>query len=796
MLGVAAAALAALIPAGPAPAAMAGHHAPQTAAGTLSTAAGGPGGPGPATKIAIGPTGVAYGHGDLYIADGYVQELGSGGRLTTPVGASDAGNAALNDGGLATDAGLGAGAVAVAPSGNLVIADSLNNRVRVAAARTGTFYHVTMTAGHIYTITGTFWAGFNGNGIPATTAELHCPSVALDHAGNAIIADSCNQQIRVVANRGGTFYGQRMKAGFIYQLAGNGDSGFSGDGGPAVSAELSYPDAVSVDSAGNVLIADTFNNRIRVVAETTGTFYGQPMTAGDIYTIAGNGSTTPVPGGPATQSGIDRASGVTVDKAGNVLLTADLRPGAGVFVVANSDGTFYGQPMTAGDIYQVHAFPVLRRGGGSQPGRWFSPSSVTLDGSGNLVFADGSYVAAYAVSSGRFYGQPMAAGNTYAVAGVSSSYFSGDGGPATAAVIHYPEDVAADGAGNEIVADTLNSRIRVVAASTGTFYGRAMTAGDIYELAGDGKFAFAGDGGPAANAALKEPWGVAVDHDGNVVIADTLNHRIRVVAASTGTFYGQAMTAGSIYTVAGGGSRPGNGIPAVGSRLKYPQTVAVDSVGNLVIDDRTACRIYVVATSSGTFYGQAMTAGDRYTVAGNGTCNYSGDGGVATREPLYEPEGAAVDAAGNILIADTWSNRVRVVAAAAGTFYGQAMKAGHIYTVAGNGTGGYSGDGGPATAAELNGPEDMAVDSSGNVVISDTIGNRVRVVAATAATFYGVAMTAGDIYTIAGNGTAGSTGEGGPAVSAEIDQPDGIAMDGPNVVFAEPIAFRVMTVSG
>ncbi len=135
----------------------------------------------------------------------------------------------------------------------------------------------------------------------------------------------------------------------------------------------------------------------------------------------------------------------------------------------------------------------------------------------------------------------------------------------------------------------------------------------------------------------------------------------------------------------------------------------------------------------------------------------------------------AVDAAGNLVIADTANNRVRVVAATTGTFYGQAMTAGDIYTIAGDGSAGGSGDGGPATSAELNQPDRVAVDGAGNLVIADYYNERVRVMAASTGTFYGQAMTAGDIYTIAGDGSAGGSGDGGPATSAELNQPPGLA---------------------
>ena len=140
--------------------------------------------------------------------------------------------------------------------------------------------------------------------------------------------------------------------------------------------------------------------------------------------------------------------------------------------------------------------------------------------------------------------------------------------------------------------------------------------------------------------------------------------------------------------------------------------------------------------------------------------NTYGDGGAATSAELNNPDGVTVDASGNVLIADYNNNRIRVVAVTTGTFYGRAMTAGDIYTIAGDGTAGYSGDGGAATSAQLNIPARVAVDASGNVLIADVTNNRIRAVAVTTGTFYGIAMTAGDIYTIAGDGTAGYSGDG------------------------------------
>src|SRR6266568_6698180 len=664
---VATTAIALLAPAGAAGSASASAAA--STAGVISTVAGGVGGPARATRVALAPCGVSFGAGHLYIAASSVVRQVSPGtdRLTTPAGTAGDGGP-LGDGRRATRASLSACGVTVDHSGNLVIADFLHQRIRVVAARTGTFYGQAMTARDIYTVAGDGRQGFSGDGGPATNAELNFPEgVAVDAAGNLLIAAVGNNRVRMVAARTGTFYGQPMTAGDIYTVAGDGTKAFSGDGGPATSAELSLPEGVAVDAAGNLLIADGGNNRVRVVAHKTGTFYGQPMTAGAIYTVAGDGT----------------------------------------------------------------------------------------------------------------------------------SGFSGDGGPATSAGLSL-RGVAVDAAGNLLIADTFNRRVRVVAHKTGTFYEQAMTAGDIYTVAGDGNFGFSGDGGPATSAELSLPVGVAVDAAGNLLIADTGDGRVRVVAARTGTFYGKPMTAGDIYTVAGTSPQgfSGDGGPATTAKLNFPTEVAVDAAGNLLIADFRNERVRVVAHKTGTFYGQPMTAGDIYTVAGDGTQGFSGDGGTATSAELSSPVGVAVDAAGNLLIADVFNERVRVVAASTGTFYGQAMTAGDIYTVAGDGNFGFSGDGGPATSAGLD-PGRVTVDAAGNLLIADIFNRRVRVVAASTGTFYGQAMTAGDSYTVAGDGNFGFSGDGGPATSAELSRPEGLAVDATgNLLIADGDNQRIRMVAG
>jgi trimeric autotransporter adhesin len=771
-------------------------------AGTITTIAGGVGGPAKATTVAVSPCGARFAGGSLYVGDiAAIRQISpASDQLTTPVGTGS--TTPLGDGGPATSAGLNGSCTAVPdPAGNLVVADTFDNLIRAVAATTGTFYGRHMTAGDIYTVAGNGTFGFSGDGGPATGAELRYPqAVAVDGAGNLVIADTHNNRIRVVAEKTGTFYGRAMTAGDIYTVAGGGKR--VGDGGPATTGQLNTPQNVTTDGAGNLVIADTFQDRIRVVAEKTGTLYGRAMTAGDIYTVAGTGTQGfSGDGGAATQAELGDPNDVVTDGAGNLVIadTSNSR----IRVVAASTGTFYGRAMTAGDIYTVAGTGIAGfsgNGGPATSAEINEPQGVTVDGPGNLVIADSmnDRVRVVAASTGTFYTKAMTAGDIYTIAGNGTIQSSGDGGPATAAELFAPEGVAVDGAGNVVIADTSNSRIRVAAASTGTFYGQPMTSGGIYTVAGSGKRAFSGDGGPAAKAALRSPYGIASDSAGDLLIADTFNSRARMVAASTGTFFGQAMTAGNIYTIAGDGlvGFAGDGGPATDAKLGKPEGTAMDGAGNLVIADTSNNRVRVVAGGTGTFYGQAMTTGDIYTVAGNGVRGYSGNGGPASGAEMTLPQDVTVDGAGNLVIADTGNAAIRVVAVRTARFYGRRMIAGAIYTVAGNGSTGFSGDGGPATGGELADPSGVAVDGPGNLVIADLLNFRVRVVAESTGTFYGIAMTAGDIYTVAGDGTFGFSGDGGPATSAALGYPDAVAADGTSLVFADQNTSRIRQVTG
>ncbi len=302
---------------------------------------------------------------------------------------------------------------------------------------------------------------------------------------------------------------------------------------------------------------------------------------------------------------------------------------------------------------------------------------------------------------------------------------AGAGGPAAKVTFHSVGGTAFDHSGNVLVADTQANLVRVIAVRTGRFYGQAMTAGHAYIVAGTGAAGFSGNGGPARKAKLNSPGAVAVDQWGNVLVAG--GGRVRVVDALAGRFYGQPMAAGHIYTIAGhGGFRDtGDGIPALKANLPFFIELALDQAGNVVIAGGS--HVSVIAVKAGTFYGQQMTAGDIYTIAGNGPSGLSGNGGPALDVRFGSTDAVAVDASGNIAITDLEDSVIWVVAAATGTFYGQAVTVGDIYVVAGNGTSlGIDGlgDGLPATQASFAGVGDVAIAPSGDLLVGDE--SRIR----------------------------------------------------------------------
>jgi len=332
------------------------------------------------------------------------------------------------------------------------------------------------------------------------------------------------------------------------------------------------------------------------------------------------------------------------------------------------------------------------------------------------------------------------------IAGTGIVGFGGDGNLATEARLDYPTGVAVDSAGNVYIADQWNSRIR-----------RVDTGGVITTIAGDGYGYYAGDDVPATETSLGYPFGVAVDSVGNTYIADLVNNRIRKVD-----------TAGIITTVAGSESYDysdfiGDGGPATQAILWSPLSIAVDGSNNIYIADLGNNRIRKVDSS-----------GVISTVAGNGAYGFSGDGGPATEAMLNEPCGVSIDGAGNIYISDTGNYRIRKV-----------DTSGVISTIAGNGSNGFSGDGGPAVQAGLEYVYGTAVDSVGNIYISAPYSSRIRKINAM-----------GTITTVAGSGEQGSTGDGGLATDALLHYPFGVAVDsGGNIYIADADNNRIRKVA-
>ncbi|MEU6174987.1 RICIN domain-containing protein [Streptantibioticus parmotrematis] len=310
------------------------------------------------------------------------------------------------------------------------------------------------------------------------------------------------------------------------------------------------------------------------------------------------------------------------------------------------------------------------------------------------------------------------------IAGTGVGGFEGDEGPAVSAQLNYPYGIAVDGTGTLYFSDHGNHRVRKVTAD-----------GTITTIAGTGTAGNQGENVPAVSAQLNWPRDVAVDGAGTVYIADSSNHRIRKVTAD-----------GTISTVAGTGKAGfgGDGGLATSAQLNVPFGLAVDSTGVLYVAEYNNHRVRRITTD-----------GKISTVAGTGSAGSKGDGGLAVSAQLNRPQALAVDATGGLYIADSNNHRIRKVAAD-----------GTISTVAGTGTVGFGGDDDQATSAQLNCPLGVMVDSTGTLYFSDHRNHRVRKVAAD-----------GTISTVAGTGTAAFDGDDGPATSASLNNPVGLAVD-------------------
>ncbi len=687
------------------------------------------------------------------------------------------------------------------------------------AESTGTFYGIAMTRGDIYTIAGTGTAGFNGDSTTATNAELDGPvGLALDQTGNILVADSKNDRVRVISAGTSPDFGAPMTDGGIVTIMGGGSR--QTEGITPLDVDLS-PDRLALDGRGDLVVSDDAVGRIWVLAAKSGTLWGQSMTAGDAYSVAG-GSTncaSYTTSGAALSAHLCDPAGVAVDPTGDIdVASPEINR---IFAIGNALAVT--TTTLPGGVVGTSYSEGLTAVGGPTPLDWTITTGALPPGLS--LSAAGTISGTPAAGAGGFYSftvqvtdsdnPPQSATQAltitvrpYATSIITTAAGNGDttnttttgGSSPTATGVGQPYAVTVDETGNTVFTDVSHNEVDVVAASSGTFYGIPMVAGDVYTVAGGGTSTTVG--GPGTAFGFNFPDGLVSDSAGNLVIADGGASQIYVLANADGIDFGQDMTAGDLYLVAGTGAHgmSGMGGPATSAALGFPSGLAVDQAGNLLVADFSDNAVFAIAGRSGTYYGQSMTGGYIYTIAGSsGVEGDTGNGGAAISATLDSPSDVAVDSVGNVLIADTFNNAIRVIAASTGTYYGQSMTAGDIYTLAGTGPddNGFAGDGGPATSAELNEPGWVALDGFGNVYVADTGNNRVRMIAASTGTYYGISMTAGDIYTVAGTRTEGYSGDGGPSGLAELNMPNGVAVtSGGTLLITDSSNFVVRAVSG
>ncbi len=641
---------------------------------------------GPATSAILGYVGglALDSQQNLYIADENVSTIRkvakSTGIITTVAGnsigtvcatASDP----LGDNCPATSALLSdPNQIYVDGSGNIYITDTGDNLIREVVASTGKIQ--TVAGGGTVCTTGAL--DILGDGCAATSATLAEPTgVYVDSHNNIYIADTFNNRIRVV-NAG---------TGIILSIAGNGVSGFSGDGAAATAAEIYFPKGLFVDAAGNLYFADSINSRIR---EVFGPTPPSGQTPGFITTLAGGGvgctgqTDNYGDGCVALDASFSNPLGIFVDSSNNIYITdqytflvREVVASSGDIQAVAGNGT----PSFSGDGYLATDAELNQ------------PYSIAVDPVGDIYIADFANERIRRVDAATHTIQTVAGGGTSCPAETDDF---GDGCPATQATI-FPFTAFVDGSHNIYFTDYSAARIRRVDGVTGI----------ITSVAGGGTGSgpdcpnptdALGDNCPAADTVLYEPWGIYVDANGNIFFTDLGDARVREVVASTG----------KVQSIAGTGTAGYNGdnIPATLAEVDEPIGIYGDTAGNIYFSDFGNFRIREIVASSGNIV----------TVAGTGTVGYNGDNIPATTADIFEAYGVYVDQAANIFFGDYGNGRVREVVAATGL----------IQTVAGNGTIGFGGDGGPATSASLSFMADVGGDFAGDLYIADTFNNRIR----------------------------------------------------------------------
>jgi sugar lactone lactonase YvrE len=652
------------------------------------------------------------------------------------------------------------------------------------------------TTGLISVFAGNGTTGFSGDGGLAINAQMNQPSgMCIDGSNNVFIADSDNAVIREVpaVTAGG------KTAGNIYTVVGvqtATDPIYGGDGAVATAANLHFPDGCSFDSHGNLYIADRGNNEVRVVIGATNVppFGFTGTTAGFIYRFAGgaNGAgTTPPTGGYAPDGALASSAqiygpfDVFVDGSDNVFIAdlgnnfdgngnPDVQAGQPpnnnvVREVLNADGTIHtvaGLVTLVGGVPTGQYTPVVASG--PAVGTALNePKGLYVDGTGNLYFCDTVNQVIRKVSGG----------NISVVAGTLGHHgYSGDGGAATSATLTFPAGTFVDSNGNILISDDGSNAVREVPSTSGG----GMTANDIYTVAGNGHVSFGGDAATATTGELNTPAGLALDSAGDIYVADSFNDLIREVSGSPAR----------LSTIAG--QPEANGFLNNPIFLNGALGVAIDASGNGYIADTANCLVRKInSTGVTTIAGVEPTVAIPDDSANPPVCGFGTPGALATVTKIGAVNSVAVDSHGNVFFSDKTNSVIwEVPVVTSGT-----LIAGNAFIVAGT-TAGFSGDGGPAIAAKLSGPTGIYLDIYNNLFIADAGNHRIREVPAVNVTT-GTMMTAGDIYTIAGNGTSGNNGDGAAATSAELATPFALVVDkAENVFFSDTTNQTIREIAG
>jgi uncharacterized protein (TIGR03437 family) len=663
--------------------------------------------------------------GNLYFTESYynrVFKLGAAGTLTAIAG--NGGETFAGEGGAATAAAIpDPEGIAVDAAGNVYVGTS----ARICK----------ISGGQLHTIAGTGDDGYSGDRGQAISAQIHTPEgIAIDGAGNIFFSQSENSVVRRIGTDG-----------TITTVAGTGTPGYNGDGSPATSFQLSTPEALVFDAGGNLYIADSLNNRVRKLAPN-----------GAISTFAGTGVAGDGGSGFAIGAKLFQPSGVAVDSAGNVYIADTANSLLKMVDLSGAISTFSHSITSLGDV-------------AASPAGWLAAPDFLQQVINRIVWTSTATTVTLA-------------------AGVVRTAALGDRGLATNAYFVDPWSLAADPTGNWYVADEGDQRVRKIgvdqsittAAGTGIFgwsddsqpataseiaQPRALaadSAGNIYFTSAcqireflpngtvktvadsNGNCGYSVDPSPALDAQLQFPWGLAIDSSGMLYISDTFNNRIRRLNLTTSI----------ITTIAGNGQvgYAGNGTAALQAKMDTPLGLAADSKGNVYFADQNNHRVRKITA-----------AGIISDFAGTGVCNNPADG-PATSSPLCYPSGVAVDAAGNVYIADS-------------AYIRRVTPDGALTTIAGNGWYDISGEGQPALSTAID-PFYVALDTKGRVCFSDSTNLRIRcldaasttpptppaatVTVVNAATFLTGPVAPGEIVTIYGAGM-------GPAslVAASLD---------------------------